>query len=110
MRALGLRLSIGLIRRTRGAGGTSGRRRLPELGLCNRPGRIDEPDVAESLREVAQELSARGIDLLRQQADVVDEGGGPFEDGAGPSRLTGPGQGLGEPKGAQQEGAFLALE
>ena len=43
--------------------------------------------MAEGLGEVAQELSADGIDLLGEQADVVDEGGRPFEDGAGPSRL-----------------------
>ena len=50
--------------------------------------------MAEGLGEVAQELSAWGVDFLGEQADVVDEGGGPFEHGASPSRLSGLGQGL----------------
>ena len=66
--------------------------------------------MAEGLGEVAQELSAGGIDLLSEQADVVDEGCRPFEDGAGPSRLSRPGQGLGQPEGAQKKRAFFALE
>ena len=98
------------IRRTRRAGAFSAGDVLSEFGLGNGPGGVDEPDVAEGLGEVAQELSADGIDLLGEQADVVDEGCGPFEDGTGPSRLSGPGQGLGQPEGAQQECAFFALE
>jgi hypothetical protein len=69
-----------------------------------------EPDVAEGLREVAQELSADRIDLLSEQADVADEGGGSFEHGARSSRLSGQGKGLGQPEGADKECAFLALE
>ncbi len=61
--------------------------------------------MAEGLGEVAQELSAEGVDLLSEQADIVDESGGPFEDGASPIRVPGYGQGLGQPKGAQQERA-----
>ncbi len=83
---------------------------LSGLGLGDGPGGVDQSDVAEGLGEVAQELPAGGIDLLGQQADVVDEGDGPFEHGAGPSRLPGPGQGLGQPEGAQEERAFLTLE
>ncbi len=66
--------------------------------------------MAEGLGEVAQELSAGGVDLLGEQADIVDEGDGPFENGAGPSRLAGQGQGLSQPEGAQQERAFVTLE
>ena len=49
--------------------------------------------VAEGLEELAQELFADGINLLSEKADIVDEGSGPFEDGAGPRRCparTGP--------------------
>ena len=42
--------------------------------------------MAEGLGEVAQELFAVGINLLSEKADIVDEGSGPFEDGAGPRR------------------------
>ena len=77
------------------------------FGFSNCPGRVHEPDVAESLGKVAQELAADGIDFLREQADVVDEGCGSFEDGAGPSRLSSGCQSLGQPKGTQKEGAFL---
>jgi hypothetical protein len=35
--------------------------------------------MAERLLEVAEELAADWIDLLGQQADVVDEGGRPLE-------------------------------
>ena len=59
---------------------------------------------------IAEKLHADWIHLLSEQPDVVDEGGGSFEDGAGPSRLASPGQGLGQPEGAQKERAFLALE
>ncbi len=55
-----------------------------EVGLRNGPGRVDEPDMAEGLGEIAQEFSAVGIDLLGEQADVVDERGRPLEDGARP--------------------------
>ena len=81
---------------------------FPPFRLENRPGCVDQPDVAESLGEVAQQLPAGGVDFLGEQADVVDEGDGPFEDGAGPRWLTGKGQGLGQPEGAQQEGPFFA--
>src|SRR5271157_2918286 len=100
----------GSIRRTRCAGGAFSLWRLLEFDLRNGPGRVDEPDVAEGLGEVAQELSTGGIDLFSEQADVVDEGGGAFEDGAGPSWLSGPGQRLGQPEGAQKKRAFLAFE
>ena len=83
------------IRRTRRAEDTFGRRFLWKLDLRDGPGRVDEPDVAEGLGEIAQELSADGIDLLSKQTDVVDEGGGTFEDSAGPSSAVRPGPGPG---------------
>ena len=39
--------------------------------------------MAERLREVAKELPADWIDLLGQQADLIDEGGGTLENGPG---------------------------
>ena len=55
--------------------------------------------------------SPRGrVDLLGQQADVVDEGDGPLERRAGPVDLAGQRQRLGQPERAQQERALLALE
>ena len=66
--------------------------------------------MAEGLREVAEQLAGSGVDLLGQQADVVDEAGGPLEDRPGPFGPAGQGQRLGQPEGAQQEGALLAGE
>ena len=66
--------------------------------------------MAEGLRKVAQQLSVDRVDLLGEQADVVDEHGGTFEDGAGPLGLAGSSQRLGQPEGAEQERAFLAGE
>src|SRR3974390_878332 len=74
------------------------------------PGRVDEPDVAERLREVAEELIADLIDLFGQPTDVIDEGGAPLEHGSGPGRLARLGQGLGQPEGAQEQGALLTFE
>lgn len=65
--------------------------------------------MAERLGEVPEELPLDRVDLLEQETDVVDEGGGPFEDLAGPVGLSGSGQGLGQPGGAQQERSGRAL-
>src|SRR5262249_44738717 len=43
-------------------------------GLGDRPGGVDEADMAERLREVADQFSAGRVDLLGQQAHVVDRG------------------------------------
>src|SRR5215831_11424972 len=75
------------------------------LGDC--PGGVDQPDVAERLREVADHLAAAGVDLLGEQADVVDRRHRPLECRRGLVYLTGQRLGLGEPEGAQQEGALL---
>src|ERR1700722_13980528 len=106
---IGVRSSRWAIRGNRTAR-VSNERFLSEFGFRNGPSRVDEPDVAEGLRKVAQEFSADGIDLLGEEADVVDEGCRTLEDGAGTSRLSPPGQGLCQPKRAQKEGAFFALE
>ena len=60
--------------------------------------------------KLPEQLAGVGVDLFGEQADVVDEGGGSFEHGAGPVGLPGHRQGLREPEGAQQEGALLAVE
>ncbi len=39
--------------------------------LVDLPGGGDQPDVAEGLREVAELLAVRGVDLLGEQAEVV---------------------------------------
>lgn len=49
------------------------------FSLRDRAGRIDETDVAEGLREVAEHLTRRRIGFLSQQADAADERDGTFE-------------------------------
>jgi len=43
------------------------------LRLADRPRRVDQADVAEGLRKVADQLARLGIHFLREQADIVDE-------------------------------------
>ena len=66
--------------------------------------------MAEGLREVAEQLAAGRVDLLGQQADVVDEATARSK--AAVARSTSPGQRqrLGQPEGAEQEGALLARQ
>jgi hypothetical protein len=90
--------------------GFFGRGFLTAFDLRNRPGRVDEPRVAEGLWEVTQELSADGIDFLGEKADVIDERQCPFEHGASPCRLSGDGHGLRQPERAQEERPFLSFE
>ena len=54
------------IRRTRRVRGTFGRWLLSEFALGDGPRRVDQPDVAEGLGEVAEELSAYGVDSPRR--------------------------------------------
>src|SRR3974377_2364862 len=42
------------------------------LRLADGPGGVDQADMAERLREVADHLAAGPVDLLGQQAHVVD--------------------------------------
>src|SRR3989442_9293625 len=55
------------------------------LGLADGGGRVDQPDVTEGLREVPEELPGRGVDLLREQPDLVHRGDRPLERGPGPA-------------------------
>ncbi len=48
----------------------------------DRPRCVHQTDMAERLREVAEQLAGLGVDLFGQQPDVVDEGDGPFENDA----------------------------
>src|SRR5580704_13837045 len=49
------------------------------LGLGDGPGGVDQVYVTERLREVADHLAVAGVDLLGEQADVVDGGDGALE-------------------------------
>src|SRR5215471_15473228 len=76
-------------------------------GLGDCPGCVDQPDMAERLREVSDHLAAAGVDLLSEQANVVDRRNRPLERRRGLVHLAGQRLGMGEPEGAQQEGALL---
>src|SRR6266536_1718748 len=64
--------------------GTAG----PLLGLGDGPRGVDQPDVAERLREVADHLAVAGVDLLGQQPDIVDGGHATLEGHGGRLDLT----------------------
>src|SRR6516164_7554476 len=74
------------------------------LGLADGPGGVDQADMAEGLREVADHLTAGHVDLLGQQADVVDRRHGPLEGRRGLVHLAGQRLRLGQPERAEQEG------
>src|SRR5437870_671050 len=80
------------------------------LGLGDGPRGIDQTDVAEGLREVPQQLARCFVHLFGQEADVVGEGGGALEGDPGSLDLTGQGQRLGQPEGAQKERPFGSLQ
>src|SRR5438270_2092438 len=84
-----------------------GKRALPALRLGDRPRRVDQPDVAEGLGEVAEQLARVGIDLFGEQAEIVAEPDGRLERVAGPVELTGHRLGLGQPERAEKERALL---
>ncbi len=44
---------------------------MPLVGLRDRPRRVDELDVRQGLREVAEQLAVADVDLLREKPDVV---------------------------------------
>src|SRR5215471_17406772 len=67
---------------------------------------VDQRQVAERLREVA-ELLARRPDLLREQAQVVGVREHLLEDQAGFLQAAGAGQRVGVPEGANGEGALV---
>src|SRR2546422_1864439 len=66
-----------------------------QLRLRDRPRCVDQPDVAEGLGEVPQQLARGLVDLLGQQAHVVGEGDRALEHLAGPVHPAGSGQRLG---------------
>src|SRR6516164_3047062 len=72
-------------------------------GLGDGPGSVDQADVAERLREVADHLTAGRVDLLGQQADVVDRRHRPLEGRRGPVQLSGERLRLRQPERAEQE-------
>jgi hypothetical protein len=45
--------------------------------LADGVGGVDQAYVTERLREVADHLAGAGVDLLGEQADIVDGGGSP---------------------------------
>src|SRR5437764_1202868 len=69
--------------------------------------RGDQADVAERLREVAELLAVRGVDLLREQAEVVGVAGELREQLLGPFDLAGLREAGDEPERADHEGPFL---
>src|SRR5690606_24469254 len=91
-----------------------GRRRIPatwsplRVVLRERQRRVDQPDVAEGLREVAELLVGFGVDLFGEQAEVVPPLEESDEDRV---RLVEPaeaGERLDEPERANEERAFAA--
>ena len=82
--------------------------RAVELGERRRA--VDQGDVGEALGEVAQEPAVGRVDLLRVQADVVRVAEHPAEDPVGPLPVADHGERLGQPEGADREGALLPLE
>ena len=43
------------------------------LRLHDRPRRVHQPDMAERLREVPEQLTGRGVNLLGEEAEVTGE-------------------------------------
>src|SRR5205807_8844871 len=80
------------------------------FGFADGPRGVDESDVAEGLGEVAEELTARRVDLLGEQAEVVAEAGGRLECRASAVQLAGQGLRLRQPERAEQERPLFALE
>src|SRR6266496_6304094 len=80
------------------------------LRLGDGPGSVDQPDVAECLREVTEQLACLRVDLFGEQTHVVDERHGFREDALRPFDLTGLGERLGKPECAQQDGALLTRQ
>src|SRR5450759_1199624 len=93
-----------------GSGRSPGSGRLAALGLGDCPGGVHEPNVAEGLREVAEQLARLGIDFLGQQPEIIAVTDGALEHLAGAPRLVRQRHGMGQPEGAQQEGSLPALQ
>ena len=54
---------------------------------CQVESRVDEPDVRERLREVAEEVSRHGVVLFREKAHVISQREEPVKQSTG-LRLT----------------------
>src|SRR5437763_5587667 len=80
------------------------------LRLRDGPGCIHEADVTEGLREVAQQLVARRIYLLGEQANVIRIANRLFEGLPGLLDLPGQCLRLGKPERAEQECSFFASQ
>src|SRR6185312_228848 len=76
--------------------------------LVDLPSRGDQPDVAEGLREVAEQLTVRRVDLLSQKAQVIRVRGQLIEQLLRPIGLPGLGERGDQPERADDERAFLA--
>jgi len=74
------------------------------------PRGIDQPNVAEGLGKVAEVLATLRVDLLGQQADVVDVTVGSLEHLAGLIAPASGGKHVGEPECAKQEGALVTVQ
>ena len=85
--------------------------RLPAIaGAIDVGGGVDQADVAERLREVAELLAARGVDLLGEQAQIIGVTGQTVEQRRGALGLARLGKAGDEPEAADDERALLALE
>src|SRR5712692_11786215 len=73
-------------------------------------GRADQADVAEALRKVAEELVGRRIDLLREEADVVNAADEVVHKDTGFVGAADPRERFGEPERANEERALLAAQ
>src|ERR1700730_8466451 len=80
------------------------------LGLGDRPGGVDQPDVAEGLGIIAQHLPRLRVDLLGEQSDVVGVGDRLLELPPGTIELARRGERLSQPEGADEEAALLTLQ
>src|ERR1700694_1880009 len=77
-------------------------------GLVDLPRRVDQPDVAEGLGEIAQQLAAGGVDFFSQQTEIVGEADQPVEERLGAINLPGLSQAGDEPERTDDERPFLA--
>src|SRR5262249_23204390 len=80
------------------------------LGLADGPGGVDQADMAECLREVADHFAAGHVDLFSQQADVVDRCHRPLKGRRGVVQLASQRLCLCQPEGAEREGSLLARQ
>src|SRR5260370_19464241 len=78
------------------------------LRLRDGPRGVHQPDVAECLREVAEQLAGGRIDFLGKEPHVVGEGGCTRERLLGALELARERLRLCQPEGAEQESALLA--